>query len=41
VRHDAKQGEVESTHNGIREFATVDLDGNLLIFFHRDAGPVP
>jgi len=35
VLHDAAQGEVESTDYGTREFATVDLDGNLLIFFHR------
>ena len=35
VLHDASQGEVEPTHYGTREFAAVDLDGNLLIFFHR------
>jgi hypothetical protein len=35
VLHDASQGEAESTDYGTREFATVDLDGNLLILFRR------
>jgi len=34
VLHDALQGEVGVTDFGTREFATVDLDGNLLTFFH-------
>jgi uncharacterized glyoxalase superfamily protein PhnB len=35
VLHDDSRGEVEATDFGTREFATDDLDGNLLIFFHR------
>jgi uncharacterized glyoxalase superfamily protein PhnB len=38
VLHDGSQGGVESTDYGTREFAAVDLDGNLLIFFHRGRG---
>jgi hypothetical protein len=35
VLHDVSQGGVDVTGFGTREFATVDLDGNLLSFFHR------
>jgi len=35
VLHDASQRNVEATDHGTREFATVDLDGNMLIFFRR------
>jgi len=35
VLHDASQRDVQATDYGTREFATVDLDGNLLIFFNR------
>jgi uncharacterized glyoxalase superfamily protein PhnB len=34
VLHDASQDAVGTTDFGTREFATVDLDGNLLTFFH-------
>ena len=34
VLHPAVQGGVATTDFGTREFATVDLDGNLLSFFH-------
>ena len=33
---DGSLGEVESTDWGTRQFETVDLDGNLLIFFQRE-----
>jgi uncharacterized glyoxalase superfamily protein PhnB len=33
VLHTVSQGGVETTDFGTREFATVDLDGNLLTFF--------
>jgi uncharacterized glyoxalase superfamily protein PhnB len=39
VLHDDSQGEAETTVYGTREFATDDLDGNLLIFFRRSAEP--
>ena len=35
---DGSHGEVESTDWGTRQFETVDLDGNLLIFFGREQG---
>jgi hypothetical protein len=34
VLHDVSRGGVTATDFGTREFATVDLDGNLLTFFH-------
>jgi catechol 2,3-dioxygenase-like lactoylglutathione lyase family enzyme len=34
VLHDVSRGGVGATNFGTREFATVDLDGNLLAFFH-------
>lgn len=39
VLHTASRGGVRSTDFGTREFATVDLDGNLLTFFRRPGGP--
>ena len=35
---DGSHGEVESTDWGTSQFETVDLDGNLLIFFGREQG---
>ncbi len=37
VLHPSVQGRVVETDFGTREFATLDLDGNLLTFFYRDA----
>ncbi len=37
VLHPSVQGRVAATDFGTREFATLDLDGNLLTFFYRDA----
>ena len=34
VLHDVSRGGVGTTDFGTREFATLDLDGNLLTFFH-------
>ena len=34
VLHDVSRGGVDATDFGTREFATLDLDGNLLTFFH-------
>jgi hypothetical protein len=34
VLHQVSRGGVDATDFGTREFATVDLDGNLLTFFH-------
>ena len=34
VLHTVSRGGVETTDFGTREFATVDLDGNMLTFFH-------
>jgi hypothetical protein len=36
VLHDVSRGGVGATDFGTREFATLDLDGNLLTFFHRE-----
>jgi catechol 2,3-dioxygenase-like lactoylglutathione lyase family enzyme len=36
VLHDVSRGGVSTTDFGTREFATLDLDGNLLTFFHRE-----
>ena len=36
VLHPTAQGGVAATEFGTREFATLDLDGNLLTFFRRD-----
>jgi hypothetical protein len=33
VLHQVSRGGVDTTDFGTREFATVDLDGNLLTFF--------
>src|SRR3954453_6662397 len=38
VLHDASRGGVQVTDFGTREFATVDLDGNLLTFFRWEQG---
>jgi hypothetical protein len=38
VLHDVSRGGVSETDFGTREFATVDLDGNLLTFFRWDDG---
>lgn len=35
VLHDASRDGVKDTDFGTREFATLDLDGNLLTFFSR------
>lgn len=35
VLHDVSRDAVEATDYGTREFATADLDGNLLTFCHR------
>lgn len=35
VLHDVSRGGVRETDFGTREFATLDLDGNLLTFFRR------
>ena len=37
VLHPTVQGRVAATNFGTREFATLDLDRNLLTFFQRDA----
>ncbi len=37
VLHEVSRGGVERTDFGTREFATVDLDGNLLTFFRWEA----
>jgi catechol 2,3-dioxygenase-like lactoylglutathione lyase family enzyme len=37
VLHDASRGGVDETGFGTREFATLDLDGNLLTFFRWEA----
>lgn len=39
VLHGGSKAGVHPTEFGTREFATVDLDGNLLTFFHREPGP--
>lgn len=36
VLHRVSQGGVDHTDFGTREFATLDLDGNLLTFFHSE-----
>ncbi|MCA1569076.1 MAG: hypothetical protein LC798_01900 [Chloroflexi bacterium] len=36
VLHPTVQGGVAATDFGTREFATLDLDGNLLTFLRRD-----
>jgi hypothetical protein len=36
VLHESVRGGVAATDFGTREFATVDLDGNLLTFFRRE-----
>jgi hypothetical protein len=38
VLHDVSRGGVSETDFGTREFATVDLDGNLLTFFRWEDG---
>jgi len=38
VLHPSVHGGVAATDFGTREFATLDLDGNLLTFFRRDQG---
>jgi catechol 2,3-dioxygenase-like lactoylglutathione lyase family enzyme len=38
VLHPTSRGGVAATDFGTREFATVDLDGNLLTFFRRQRG---
>ena len=38
VLHDVSGGGVRATDFGTREFATVDLDGNLLTFFRWERG---
>lgn len=38
VLHVVSRGGVDATDFGTREFATVDLDGNLLTFFRWDEG---
>jgi catechol 2,3-dioxygenase-like lactoylglutathione lyase family enzyme len=38
VLHDVSRGGVDTTDFGTREFATVDLDGNLLTFFRWEDG---
>jgi hypothetical protein len=38
VLHPVEGDEVGATDFGTREFATVDLDGNLLTFFHWEQG---
>jgi catechol 2,3-dioxygenase-like lactoylglutathione lyase family enzyme len=35
ILHPASRNGVEETGFGTREFATLDLDGNLITFFHR------
>jgi hypothetical protein len=39
VLHDVSRDGVETTDFGTREFATVDLDGNLLTFFRWEQSP--
>jgi hypothetical protein len=41
VLHDVSRGGVSETDFGTREFATVDLDGNLLTFFRWASGGYP
>jgi catechol 2,3-dioxygenase-like lactoylglutathione lyase family enzyme len=36
VVHPASSGGVTDTDHGARDFATLDLDGNLVVFFHWD-----
>ena len=36
VLHEASRGGVRATDFGTREFATVDLDGNVLTFFRQE-----
>ena len=38
VLHPVSRGGLQDTDFGTREFATLDLDGNLLTFFRRDQG---
>ncbi len=38
VLHDVSRSGVQTTDFGTREFATVDLDGNLLTFYRREQG---
>jgi uncharacterized glyoxalase superfamily protein PhnB len=38
VLHEVSRGGVDTTDFGTREFATVDLDGNLLTFFRWEKG---
>jgi uncharacterized glyoxalase superfamily protein PhnB len=38
VLHDVSRGGVDTTDFGTREFASVDLDGNLLTFFRWEVG---
>ena len=39
VLHPTSRGGVAATDFGTREFATLDLDGNLLSFFRWETGP--
>jgi catechol 2,3-dioxygenase-like lactoylglutathione lyase family enzyme len=41
VLHPVSRGGVGATDFGTREFATLDLDGNLLTFFHREDAQRP